>query len=195
MNLIFIYIINKKEIIFFSSFKLNYNIRTILKCKELSMSIINTEKEKNGSLKKNFVDAVSFYKNDPFVGHLSTPITNSKIVRTYLNLLPLYNNELSFFLKGLVIGIFHGYFLFGPFALLGPLRNTEPMYFIGFLASLSLLIIINLFAVLYGHVTFKNNAFQKTLFLTSKEWNKFISGFSLGGFGGVSLAYILTKFF
>lgn len=159
------------------------------------MAIANTEKEKSDLDKKNSIDAISLYKNDPFVGHLSTPITTSKIVRTYLNLLPLYNQELSPFLKGSLIGIFHGYFLFGPFALLGPLRNTEPKYFIGFLAALSLLIIINLFSALYGHVTFNNNITKNNVFSTSKEWNKLISGFSLGGFAGVSLAYILTKIF
>jgi len=161
------------------------------------MVITDTEQEKKDLVTKNSFDVISIYKNDPFVGHLSTPITNSKIVRTYLNLLPLYNKELSPFLKGSLIGIFHGYFLFGPFTLLGPLRNTEPMYFVGFLSALSLLIIINLFSNLYGHVTFKNTSEtnQNNLFSNGKEWNKFISGFSLGGFAGVSLGYILTKLF
>jgi len=159
------------------------------------MAIANTEKEKSALDKKNSIDVISFYKNDPFVGHLSTPITTSKIVRTYLNILPLYNSELSPFLKGSLIGIFHGYFLFGPFALLGPLRKTEPKYFIGFLSALSLLIIINLFSGLYGHVMFKTTINKNNIFSNTKEWNKLISGFSLGGFAGVSLAYILTKLF
>ena len=58
---------------------------------------------------------VKQYKNDPFTGHLSTPITTSLLTRLILSNLPLYREGLSPILKGLEIGISHGYFLIGPF--------------------------------------------------------------------------------
>ena len=65
------------------------------------------------------------YKNDPFVGHLSTPITTSAATRAILGNLPAYRPGLSSTLRGLEVGMAHGYFLVGPFALLGPLRNSS----------------------------------------------------------------------
>ena len=183
--------------------------------------ILLEKKEEKDFVLQNTIEIVSSYKNDPFVGDLSTPINNSRIVRTYLKFLPLYNKELSPFFRGCMIGIFHGYFLFGPFMLLGPLRNTEASYFLGFLDSLSFLIIINIFSFLYGHVVlshpyglltygpiiFQNKmenlnilgfhlSFGKMLnYLINLTWNIYISGFSLGSFTGVSFAYIFCKFF
>lgn len=156
------------------------------------MTFINTKEKENVS-NSNFQDLISSYRQDPFVGHLSTPITNSKLTRAYLSTLPLYNNELSPLLKGSIIGISHGYFLFGPFTYLGPLRNTDATAFIGFLSALSLLIIVTFFAFLYGHVSLKRGELNESFGFNRTNWNKFLSGFSLGGFTGVSLAYFLTK--
>lgn len=156
------------------------------------MTLTNTKEKENVS-NSNLQDLISSYKKDPFVGHLSTPITNSKLTRAYLSMLPLYNEELSPLLKGSIIGITHGYFLFGPFTYLGPLRNTEATAFIGFLSSLSLLIIITFFAFLYGHVSLKKSEIKNSGVFNRGNWNKLLSGFSLGGFTGVSLAYFLTK--
>ena len=61
------------------------------------------------------------YNNDPFVGHLSTPVTTSLSTRTFLSNLPAYRKGTSPLLKGLEIGMAHGYFLVGPFDKLGPL--------------------------------------------------------------------------
>ena len=38
---------------------------------------------------------VSPFQGDPFVGHLSTPITSSNLTKTYLNRLPAYQEGLS----------------------------------------------------------------------------------------------------
>jgi len=35
-------------------------------------------------------DLISPFQGDPFVGHLSTPITSSHITKRYLSLLPAY---------------------------------------------------------------------------------------------------------
>ena len=65
------------------------------------------------------------YNDDPFVGHLATPITSSSVTRAILKNLPAYRFGLTPLLRGLEIGLAHGYFLIGPFAKLGPLRNSD----------------------------------------------------------------------
>jgi hypothetical protein len=65
------------------------------------------------------------YNDDPFVGHLATPITSSAVTRAILQNLPAYRFGLTPLLRGLEIGLAHGYFLMGPFVKLGPLRDSE----------------------------------------------------------------------
>merc|ERR1712193_109747 len=62
---------------------------------------------------------------DPFIGMLETPITSSPIVVNYLSNLPAYRIGVSPLLRGVEIGLAHGFFLPGPFIKLGPLRNVE----------------------------------------------------------------------
>jgi len=142
-------------------------------------------------------DVVSTFENDPFVGHLSTPITTSNITRTYLNLLPAYKPGLSPLLRGINIGYVHGYFLLGPFVELGPLRESQVANFVGFVSTISLIIILTTCLLIYGFVTFKDEneatPVNKLNWLTSKGWSQFTSGFIVGGFGGASIAYVLLK--
>jgi photosystem I subunit 11 len=135
------------------------------------------------------------YQNDPFVGHLSTPITTSNLTKSYLSLLPAYKTGLSPLLRGINIGFAHGYFLLGPFAKLGPLRNSEVANFVGLVSTISLIIILTAALVIYGYVTFsgKDNENEPVDFLTSKGWSQFTSGFIVGGFGGTSIAYVILK--
>ena len=65
------------------------------------------------------------YNDDPFVGHLATPITSSAVTRAILQNLPAYRFGLTPLLRGLEIGLAHGYFLIGPFVNLGPLRDSD----------------------------------------------------------------------
>lgn len=144
-------------------------------------------------------DVVSPFAGDPFVGHLSTPITTSNITKSYLSLLPIYKVGLSPLLKGINIGFTHGYFLLGPFVKLGPLRDSQVANFIGFVSTISLIIILTTCLLIYGFVTFsvakdKTNKPDVLNVLTSKGWSQFTSGFIVGGFGGASIAYILLKF-
>jgi photosystem I subunit 11 len=139
---------------------------------------------------KNF-DVISTYQNDPFVGHLTTPFTKSNFVLSYLMSLPIYSVRLSFFLKGLYIGLIHSYFLFGPFLTLGPLRNTSNSNLIAFLATLGLIIFLSSGISLYIFV-FSPEYNLKKLFLTKKDWKQFLSGFFIGGFGGIIVAYLLN---
>jgi photosystem I subunit 11 len=143
---------------------------------------------------KNF-DVVSPFQDDPFVGHLSTPITTSSITKTYLSLLPAYKKGLSPLLRGINIGFVHGYFLLGPFVKCGPLRDSQVANFVGFVSTISLIIILTTCLLIYGFVTFSDKVEKNSPvdFLNSKGWSQFTSGFITGGFGGASIAYILLK--
>jgi photosystem I subunit 11 len=145
-------------------------------------------------------DVVSPFQGDIFVGHLSTPISTSNLTRSYLSLLPAYKAGLSPLLRGINIGYVHGYFLLGPFVKLGPLRDSQVANFVGFVSTISLLIILTTCLLIYGFVTFSDsetdeNADKKESvdFLSSKGWSQFTSGFIVGGFGGTSIAYVLLK--
>ena len=142
-------------------------------------------------------DVVSPFGGDPFVGHLATPITSSNLTKTYLNLLPAYKSRLSPLLRGINIGFVHGYFLLGPFVKLGPLRDSQVANFVGFVSTISLLIILTACLIIYGFVTFsKNDDTDETIkvdFLTREGWRQFTSGFIVGGFGGAGIAYVLLK--
>ena len=87
-------------------------------------------------------------------GHLSTPITDSQLTLALLKNLPLYREGISSILRGLEIGMAHGYFLIGPFYKLGPLRNSEIALLAGYLSTLGLIVILGLALTLYGTVTF-----------------------------------------
>ena len=146
------------------------------------------------------VSFIKPYALDPFVGHLSTPITTSNLTKNYLSLLPAYKSGLSPLLRGINIGFVHGYFLLGPFTKLGPLRNSEVANFIGFVSTLSLIVIMTACLLMYGYVTFSQS--KKIIgeekksavdFLNPIGWRQFSSGFILGGFGGSGIAYILLK--
>jgi len=151
-------------------------------------------KSSNLGNSKKYYDVVSPYQGDPFVGHLSTPITTSSITKTYLSLLPAYKTGLSPLLRGINIGFAHGYFLIGPFVKLGPLRDSGVANFVGFVSALSLIIILTTGLLIYGYVSFQNSKKKSTIdFLTSSGWNQFTSGFIVGGFGGSSIAYLLLK--
>ena len=144
-------------------------------------------------------EMVSSFGADPFVGHLSTPITTSNFTQSYLRFLPAYKDELSPLLKGLQIGFSHGYLLFGPFVALGPLRNSEVSSFLGFVSTLSLLFILTACLLIYGMVTYPKkdsttSVSSNFVSFTGKTWNQFTSGFLVGGFGGSSFAYLFFKF-
>lgn len=150
--------------------------------------MINTQEDK--------YQVVSTFQDDPFVGHLSTPITTSTLTKSYLNLLPAYKSGLSPLLRGLNIGFAHGYFLLGPFVKLGPLRDSSVANFVGFISDISLIIILTTALLIYGYVSFSDKKESKSSidFLNAKGWNQFTSGFIVGGFGGAGVAYLLLKF-
>jgi photosystem I subunit 11 len=132
------------------------------------------------------------YNNDPFVGHLATPITSSAITRAILQNLPAYRFGLTPLLRGLEIGLAHGYFLIGPFAKLGPLRDSDIGLLSGFLSTIGLIIILTLGLTIYGVATFGQTKSQDSdnNLQTKKAWDQFKGGFFVGACGSAGFAFI-----
>ena len=130
------------------------------------------------------------YNDDPFVGNLSTPVTTSTATKIYLGNLPIYRRGLSPLLRGLEIGMAHGYFLIGPFYILGPLRNSENALLVGLLSDMGLVIILTLGLTTYGLASFQDGGKKEGL-ESSIGWRKFTSGFFVGACGGAVVAYTL----
>jgi len=134
------------------------------------------------------------YNDDPSVGHLATPITSSAITRSILQNLPAYRPGLTPLLRGLEVGLAHGYFLIGPFINLGPLRNSEIGLLAGFLSTIGLIIILTLGLTIYGLVTFEASIIKteesNTGLQTRKAWDQFKGGFFVGGCGSAGFAFI-----
>lgn len=134
------------------------------------------------------------YNDDPFVGHLATPITSSAVTRSLLKNLPAYRFGLTPLLRGLEIGLAHGYFLIGPFFKLGPLRNSEIALFAGFLSTIGLILILTLGLTIYGVAVFKeekvSNSNDINNLQTKKAWDQFKGGFFVGACGSAGFALI-----
>jgi len=58
---------------------------------------------------------------DPFIGMVETPVTSAPIVANFLSNLPAYRTGVAPVLRGVEIGLTHGFFITGPFIKLGPL--------------------------------------------------------------------------
>jgi photosystem I subunit 11 len=155
------------------------------------MNQLLKEKASNSSF-----DLISSFESDPFVGHLSTPITTSNFTKAYLSFLPIYQKNVSPLLAGINIGFVHAYFLFGPFLVLGPLRSSQVKAFAAFLSSTSLVIILSLALLIYAYASYKDEKKdEKSDGFSLTFWKNFTSGFIVGGFSGASFAYLLLKLF
>jgi photosystem I subunit 11 len=133
------------------------------------------------------------YNDDPFVGHLATPITSSAVTRAILQNLPAYRFGLTPLLRGLEIGLAHGYFLMGPFVALGPLRNSEVALLSGFLSTIGLIVILTLGLTIYGVASFgqeKTQSSNENDLQTKKAWDQFKGGFFVGACGSAGFAFI-----
>ena len=143
---------------------------------------------------KTMANFIKPYNDDPFVGHLATPITSSSITKIILKNLPAYRSGLTPLLRGLEIGLAHGYFLIGPFVKLGPLRNSDVALVSGFLSSIGLIVILTLGLTIYGIATFgqaKTSQQSEVKELqTKKAWEQFKGGFFVGACGSTGFAAI-----
>ena len=136
---------------------------------------------------------------DPQVGNLATPINGSGFSKAFINNLPAYRQGLSANRRGLEVGMAHGYFLYGPFALLGPLRETDLSNTAGLLATLGMIAILTVALSIYAGTGSGNPVATLTTpnppaDLNSKEgWSEFAGGFFLGACGGAFFAYFLCQ--
>lgn len=130
------------------------------------------------------------YNNDPFVANLATPVTTSTATKLYLVNLPIYRKGVTPLLRGLEIGMAHGYFLIGPFYFLGPLRNSKNALLVGFFSALGLILILTFGLTIYGLAQFQDDGKREGL-ESSNGWKQFTSGFTIGSFGGDVVAYVL----
>ncbi len=149
---------------------------------------------------------------DPQRGNLETPINSSPLVKWFINNLPAYrpglvkwfiNNlpayrpGLTPFRRGLEVGMAHGYWIFGPFAKLGPLRDTPNANLAGLLGAIGLVVLLTAALSLYAHsnppkALASVTANPPDAFTNNEGWNNFASAFLIGGIGGAVVAYFLT---
>lgn len=137
-------------------------------------------------------DFIKPYNDDPFVGNLATPVSTSSFTRNLLSNLPAYRVGLSPILRGLEVGLAHGYFLVGPFYKLGPLRSSDVALLSGFFSSIGLIVIMTACLAIYGVVSFDDTQPSDQL-QSGKGWRQFTSGWLVGAVGGASFAYILIS--
>jgi photosystem I subunit XI len=137
------------------------------------------------------------YGGDPFVGHLSTPISDSGFTRAFIGNLPAYRPGLSPLLRGLEVGMAHGYFLVGPWTLLGPLRDSGSPELGGLIGAIGLIIVLTIGLSSHGLARFQgaNAGTNSNDLQTAGGWSKFSAGFLIGAMGGAFFAYILLSNF
>jgi photosystem I subunit 11 len=135
------------------------------------------------------------YNGDPFTGHLSTPISDSAFTRAFIGNLPAYRKGLSPLLRGLEIGMAHGYFLVGPWTILGPLRDSGEAAVGGLISAVALILIATACLSIYGLATFQGDKKSSDSLQTSEGWSQFTGGFFVGATGGAFVAYLLIANF
>jgi photosystem I subunit XI len=133
---------------------------------------------------------------DPQIGNLATPVNSSGFTKALIHNLPAYRSGLKPMRRGLEVGMAHGYLLYGPFALLGPLRNTEVASLAGALGAAGLVVILTVCLSIYAGSRpagpIANLAAPAPEGLDSAEgWNEFATGFLIGGVGGAAFAGLI----
>lgn len=139
------------------------------------------------------------YAGDPQIGNLETPLNSSGLSKAFISNLPAYREGLSPQRRGLEVGMAHGYLLYGPFALLGPLRDTDVPAIAGLLASVGLVLILTVCLSLYSGANVSSAVSRNTLpyqppegLSTDEGWSEFAGSFLIGGIGGAAFAYLLS---
>ena len=135
--------------------------------------------------------------DDPQIGNLATPVNSSAFTKAFINGLPAYRENLSPLRRGLEIGMAHGYLLFGPFALLGPLRDSDVPFLAGLLGASGLVVILTVCLSIYGSVGVGKPIATVTTpnppeaLGTEEGWSEFAGGFLVGGIGGATFAFLM----
>ena len=145
-------------------------------------------------------EAVLAAGGDPQIGNLETPVNASPLIKWFISNLPAYRPGLTPFRRGLEVGMAHGYFIYGPFLLLGPLRNAPNASLAGLLEAVGLVILLTGALSLYANsdpakplanVTVANPPMDA--FNSKESWNNFASAFLIGGIGGAVTAFFLCS--
>lgn len=143
---------------------------------------------------------VVYPAGDPQNANLATPVNASGFTMAFINNLPAYRRGLSPSRRGIEIGMAHGYWLIGPFAKLGPLRDSDVANLAGLLATVGLIVILTICLSLYAYSQPANPTTTITTpnppsaLSTSEGWNEFTTGFLIGGIGGAAFAYLLLAY-
>jgi photosystem I subunit 11 len=150
-------------------------------------------------------DPIKPYNNDPWRGNLATPFNSSNIIKTYLSNLPAYRPGLTPFMRGLEIGMAHGYFLVGPEVVVGPLREgAHGANLSGLITAIYITVSACLGISIFALTTFQGdprgtyNSHSKDALrpLRNKEdWFQLGGGILLGAVGGAIFAYVLLENF
>ena len=150
-------------------------------------------------------DLVQPYQGNPCLGNLATPINNSGLVKAYINNLPAYRPGLTPFLRGLEIGMAHGYFLVGPEVVVGPLRETaHGANLSGLITAVYITVSACLGISIFALATFQgdprgpyNSQSQDRLrpLRRKEDWFQLCGGILLGSMGGAIFAYVLLENF
>lgn len=135
-----------------------------------------------------------------------TPVTSAPIVAKFLSSLPAYRTGVSPLLRGVEVGLAHGFLIPGPFIALGPLRDVPGVGEIAGCASgAGLVLILAVCLSIYGGATFQGESkavATKTLsgrsvaadaLQSADGWSGFAAGWTVGGLSGVAWAYIMTQ--
>lgn len=150
-------------------------------------------------------DPIQPYQGDPFNSNLSTPINDSALAKAFINNLPAYRQGLTPFMRGLEIGMAHGYFLVGPEVVVGPLRETaHGANLSGFITAIYIAVSACLGISIFAITTFQGNprgaynSYSKDSlrpFRSKEEFNQLNGGIFIGAMGGAVFAYWLLENF
>jgi Photosystem I reaction centre subunit XI len=75
----------------------------------LNASIFTHSEEKENMADPRDAELIKPFNGDPFTGHLATPISASDFTKAFIGNLPAYRKGLSPLVRGLEIGLAHGY--------------------------------------------------------------------------------------
>jgi len=123
-----------------------------------------------------------------------TPVTEGRFAKQFINNLAFYREGLKPWQRGLEIGMAHGYFIIGPFVVLGPLRNTPEAATVGLLAGCALIGIVSVGGLLFG-ATIKPTLFDKEGDAPAAGYQEMINWHAIGGLGGAGFAHLLITVF
>ncbi len=150
-------------------------------------------------------DPIQPYQGNPQLANLATPINSSDLAKSFINNLPAYRSGLTPFLRGLEIGMAHGYFLVGPEVVFGPLReSSHGAYLGGLITAIYISVLACLGISIFALATFQgdptgtynSHSRDRLRPLRQKEdWYQLSGGILLGAMGGALFAYALLENF